>query len=104
MKVIDHEPQFWFLLGDGEALFLDVACGHGAVGYSVLIQLNREEEGRYAEEGSSYLSTLANAINYSAPGVIGSRSIYKDRNVSSKYDFSVMAAVREWQTEQERGI
>lgn len=99
MKVIDHEPSFWFLLREDDSLFLDVACEQSAVSYNVLIQLNDEEVTRYSEYGRPYLSELAESIHYSAPGVRGSASIYKSRNVSQKYDPQVMAAVRVWRTE-----
>lgn len=100
MKVIAHEPQLWFLMNDNGKLFFEVSCEHSAVSYSVLIELNPEEESHYENEGSVYLNRLAYDINYSAPGVRGSASIYKNRNVSSQRNHEVMAAVIEWRTEQ----
>ena len=98
MEVVDHEPHFWFLLREDGSLFLDVACEHSAVSYNVLIQLNDEETARYSKYSRQYLSELAESIHYSAPGVRGSTSLYKSRNVSSKYDAQVMAAVTAWRT------
>lgn len=84
MEVVDHEPRCWFLLRDRGALFLDASCEHRAVGYTVLIQLDADEASQYANGGRAYLNQLAQAIHESAPGAIGSRSPYKDRNIMSR--------------------
>jgi hypothetical protein len=96
LKVKDHIPAFWFLLTDDERWLFDVNCEHGAVGYSVLIELNEEERAQYATRGRSYLSALAEAINYSAPGVRDSDSIYKERDISMKYATKVTKAIELW--------
>ena len=82
MKVIDHEPGLWFLLGDDDRLFLEVNCEHSAVGYNVLIELDESERAQQTAQGRAYLSKSAEAINYSAPGARGSQSSYKSRNIS----------------------
>lgn len=97
MNVIDHEPHSWFLFDENGELFLDASCEHGAVGYSVLIQLNYEEVSKYSKEGRSYLNSLALQIHESAPGVIGSWSPYKSRNLTPLRKKDVMNAVRRWQ-------
>src|SRR6478609_781781 len=43
MQVIDHEPSSWFLVRDGERLFLDVNCSHGAVSYDFAMELDQRE-------------------------------------------------------------
>ena len=68
MQVIDQEPHFWFFFKEGEALLLDVNCNHGAVGYSVMIRLDAEEEAEYFRKGHDYLNWLAQAIQDSGPG------------------------------------
>jgi hypothetical protein len=98
MEVQDHEPQSWFLFKEGDALFIDAPCEHGAVGYNVLIQLNEQEISAYASEGRVYLSRLAQEIHESAPGVIGSRSPYKQRNVLKDHAAATMLAVERWRS------
>lgn len=100
MDVVDHEQGFWFLLSQGNRLFLDVNCEHSAVSYDVLIELDEDESARYAQIGRSYLSELAEAINYSAPGVRRTHSLYKERNVSSKYQEEVLSAIEAWRSER----
>ena len=39
MKVIDHEPQSWFLLEKDRAIFLDANCNHSFYGYTFTLQL-----------------------------------------------------------------
>jgi hypothetical protein len=95
MRVVDHEPGFWFLLAQDERLLLDVNCEHGAVGYDVLIELNEIERAEYLRRQHAYLSELAEVINYSAPGVRGSQSPYKVRNIWSQLGAHVVKAVSE---------
>lgn len=97
MKVIEHEPQLWFLLQDANSLILDVNCEHGAVGYDVLIELNANESSRYESNGRDYLTVLAGVINFSAPGARGSTSPYKERNIQHQRGEEVLAAIRAWQ-------
>ncbi|HGM5489669.1 TPA: hypothetical protein ACKP1B_001267 [Serratia fonticola] len=97
MKVIDHEPQMWFLLQDDDGLLLDVNCSHSAFGYSVLIELEEDETRNFQNEGHVYLNQLAGEINFSAPGVRGSSSPYQARNIRQARGDEVMAVVREWQ-------
>jgi hypothetical protein len=104
MKVIDHEPGLWFLLGDDDRLFLDVNCEHSAVGYTVLIELDESERAQQTAQGRAYLSKLAEAINYSAPGARGSQSSYKSRNISSQYGAQVSEAIRAWRSRQEQRV
>lgn len=93
MNVIDHEPASWFLVQHGDQLLLDVHCSHSFVSYTVLIALNAEETDLYRQKGHAYLDELAYAIHYSAPGVAGSQSRYKNRNVDRAFGAQVMAAI-----------
>jgi len=81
VTVIDHEPSGWFLVRDGERLLLDVNCSHSAVSYPFLMALNETERDAYAARGHAFISELADRIQYSAPGVIGSVSPYRDRDL-----------------------
>ena len=52
MDVVDHEPAAWFLLADGEQMFLDVNCeAGGGVGYSILLELTADERRAIVLEG-----------------------------------------------------
>jgi len=81
MQVIDHEPSSWFLVRDGERLFLDVNCSHGAVSYDFAMELDQREREGYGTEGRQFITALAEKVQNSAPGVRGSSSPYRDRNV-----------------------
>jgi hypothetical protein len=103
MKIIEHEPQFWFLLQDGIQLLLDVSCEYSFVGYSFLMVLNEDEVSCYKKEGRDYLSTLAEAINFSCPIARGSSSPYKQRNIQSLRGDEVLDAVCRWREEKVGG-
>ena len=96
MEVIDHGPYAWFLLRDGDALLLDAHCSHSAVDYSWLVELNAAERAAYAECGRAWLDEFAQAIHYSAPGVIGNRSPYRDRRVEAARGRQVSETIAAW--------
>ncbi|MBD8874642.1 hypothetical protein [Rhodanobacter sp. DHB23] len=96
MKVVDHEPHWWYLFEEAGNLFLDVNCSHGFLGYSYLIQLDMDESSRYREQGHGFVDQLAQAIQYTAPILQGSQSPYKDRDLSQSRRKHVMAAVAAW--------
>ncbi|MTW11753.1 hypothetical protein GM658_14195 [Pseudoduganella eburnea] len=99
MKVLDHEPQCWFLLEDEGSLLLDANCNHSFIGYDFLLRLNSEELAQYKTKGHDYLSWLADDIQNSAPILAASTSKYKDRNLSEAYSGRVLAAIRAWRGE-----
>lgn len=96
MRVIDHEPQSWFLLEDDRALYLDANCNHSFVSYDFLLKLDEEEAARFLKEGRAYISWLAQDIQNSAPILAASNSKYKGRDRSSEFSESVTAAVKDW--------
>ena len=96
MKVVDHEPHFWFLLEEAGVLFLDVNCSHSFLGYSFLIQLNTDESAKYREHGHDFINKIAQAIQYTAPILQVSESPYKGRDLSQSRSGSVTAAVAAW--------
>ena len=102
MDVVDHRPGGWFLVRDGDALLLDVHCSHGAVDYSVALELDEVERRGFAEQGAGYLDQLSEAIHYSAPGVRGSDSPYRDRLLPAPLSRSLDAAIAAW-VRQRRG-
>ncbi len=103
MKVIDHEPQSWFLLDDGGVLYLDAHCSHSAFDYSVLIALNSVETSAFAAKGRAYLKELAHDIHYSAPAILGNTSPFRSRNLTgSRGEESerANAAIEDWLASQ----
>lgn len=100
MKVIDHSPQFWYLLQDASDLILTVSCEHSFVGYDFTMKLNSNEITKYKQLGSAYLSELAEAINYSCPIARGSSSVFKERNIDAQYSDAIGQAVENWQATQ----
>jgi hypothetical protein len=97
MKVIDHEPQTWFLLEDAGVLFLDGNYNHSFTGYDWMIQLSADEMDRYRQRGRDFISWLAEDVQNSAPILEMSDSSYKPRRVSSALYAKASAAIKEWQ-------
>jgi hypothetical protein len=96
MRVIDHEPQWWFLLEEDGSLFLDANCSYGFVGYDFLLQLNPEELKAYAHEGRVFISRLATEIQNSVPIAKVSTSRFKGRDLSRTCSDKVTEAVKSW--------
>ena len=96
MKVLDHEPQWWFLLEDEGVLYLDANCNHSSISYDFLIRLEAGEVKKFRTEGRAYISRLASEIQNSAPILAVSTSKYNGRDLSQEYSERVIAAVKEW--------
>ncbi len=96
MDVVDHTPAGWFLLGDGDDLFLDVNRSHGVAGHSWLIPLDPAERRVYPDEGIAALDRLARAIQDSAPGARGTASEHRDRDLSDVRGREVLDAIGRW--------
>jgi hypothetical protein len=100
MKVIDHEPHWWFLLEEDGALIVDVNCNVSFFGYSFAMQMNPDEVAQYQSKGRSYIGELAQRIQDGAPFLKDSHSAFKERGVMAQYSDRIMAAVREWNAKQ----
>lgn len=100
MKVLDHEPYRWFLLEEGDTLYLDAHCSHSFIDYSFLIALDGAERAQFQAEGRSYLDRLSYDIHYSAPIVRESKSPWKGRNLTASLGDAVNEAVRRWRDGQ----
>ena len=96
MKVLDHEPQLWFLTEEGGSLFLYANCNHSFAGYSFMIELSPMEQTEYKSRGHSYLSWLAQDIQDTAPILAASNSPYKGRDVSEAHAKNLSAAIKSW--------
>lgn len=98
MQVVDHQPHAWFLLRENEALFLDVNCDHGAVGYSVMIELTADETSGYADRGRAFLDELARDVQDAGPS-----HGYRRRDVSADHAKAATAAIDAWREHRESG-
>ncbi|WP_051485880.1 hypothetical protein [Nocardioides sp. J54] len=68
LTVVDHEPAAWFLLAEGERLYLDARYSYSAViDDSALVELDATEREAWRTGGHAYLQRLAEAIHMSAP-------------------------------------
>jgi len=96
MDVLDHSPQRWSLLADGDQLYLDANVHEGAVGLSVLIALEAGEVRELQEKGVDFLDALSDDIQRSAPFARGSASRYRSRDLSASLEVEVAEAVDRW--------
>ena len=96
MIVVDHAPSWWFLVQDGDVLLLDVHCSHGAVDYPWTMALTADEAARYRAEGRGFLDTLAKDVQWTAPGVLGSGSPYRGRDIGGERRKPVTAEIARW--------
>jgi hypothetical protein len=96
MKVIDHEPQMWFLLEDSGTLFLDGNYNHSFVGYDWMIQLNQAEVDQYRSRGRDFINWLAEDVQNSAPVLKVSTSSYQARRVPDALYKVASAAIEGW--------
>jgi hypothetical protein len=96
MRVLEHQPNAWFLIEDECGFILDVNCNHSYFSYSFSMILNQGEQDRYVEDGVDYLDRLADSINCSAPIAAASNSIYKARKLDDSYSDKITAAITEW--------
>ena len=104
MQVVDHEPYAWFLLHDGNTLLLDVNCSHGAVGYEWTMVLNAEEVAHFHALGRDFIAQLAERVQWTAPGVLGSTSPYLGRKVDVDIREQVNLAVKAWNQNRRESI
>ena len=100
MRVIDHEPQSWFLLEDSGALFLDGNYNHSFVGYDWMIQLNQAEVDQFRIRGREFINWLAEDVQNSVPLLKASTSPYKARRVPDALYNRASAAIEEWQEDR----
>ena len=96
MDVLDHEPHWWFLLQDGDALLLDVHCSHGPVDYDWTMVLNDGEVAQYRAAGRAFINSLAEKVQWTAPGARGSSSPCLGRNLGASARQQVSAAIMHW--------
>lgn len=96
MEVLEYGPHAWYLLGDGQQMYLDVNCNHSFAYYSFTMQLNSGEVAKYRRQGIAYLDKLAQDVQHSAPGEVGSASSYKHRVVPPHVGEAATIAIKKW--------
>ena len=101
MTVIEHEPQHWFLLEEGGALFLDGRYSHSFVDYAHPMRLNEAEAEAYRREGRAAVQKLYDRVQYTAPGLRASTSPYKGRREPKDVEDRMYAAILAWKAERE---
>ncbi|WP_151774160.1 hypothetical protein [Streptomyces abyssomicinicus] len=68
LRYVDHQPGAWFLVQQGDSLYLDARYSYSAViDDSALIELDPAERSAYSKGGHEYLRQLAGKIHMSAP-------------------------------------
>ncbi len=100
MKVVDHEPQSWFLLEDSGSLFLDGNYSHSFIGYDWMIQLSDQEMKQFRQRGREFVDWLTRDIQNSVPILEVSKSSYKARRVPHVLHERASAAIKEWQEQR----
>ncbi len=86
MRVLLGEPAGWYLLEDNGELYLDVNVSNSAVGYSVLLCLDRAKRAAFAKRGRGFADELAVRIGQSPDK-------YRKRNITGMLDNQVTEAV-----------
>ena len=89
MRVLDHAPQAWWLLGDGERRFLDVRCSGVLADYSLLLELTDGEQRRIAQAGHAGCAALAARVQ-------ADPQAHVSRDVTADNGAAVLAAVLAW--------
>ena len=102
MEVIETGAYGWYLLREEAEWILDVLCSHSFVDYRFIIRMNDSEIKAYQSGGTGYLDRLAHEIHYSAPGVLGSSSVFKPRKANAELQEIVDKAIARY-VEKTRG-
>jgi hypothetical protein len=93
MRVVSHEPGFWYFLGKGNKCYLDVNCSLLLVDVSILVELSAEEYSEYQARGREALQNFAMRISRSPKDYFG-------RNADEQVQKEALEAIKEWQAEK----
>jgi hypothetical protein len=102
MEVVETGVYGWYLLRNQADWVLDVLCSHSFVDYRFIMRMNASEIEAYQSGGAGYLDRLAHDIHYSAPGVLGSSSVFIPRNATAELKEIVDEAIVRY-TKRARG-
>ena len=101
MEVVDHKPNYWYLLKEDESFYLDGNYNHSFIGYSFTIRLTSDEKEKYKDEGATYLSNLSDEIQDTAPILKISTSHFKGREIKGKVAEDITQAIVKWRNAHE---
>jgi hypothetical protein len=94
MKVIDYDPQFWFLLQDDNFYYLSIRCQQSFAEYELLIQLTQDECKEHHASGHGYIGELAERVNYRVRD-------YQSRDISKQRGDLVHQTIMAWKSTQD---
>jgi hypothetical protein len=94
VEVIQYETAAWYLLREGGHYYLDVNCMRPVVSFSILLQLNDDEEPEYNALGRIFLEFLAAEIRFRP-------SRYWSRHLTGPLAERAREAVTNWQRAQQ---
>jgi len=100
VKVIDSEKNWWFLLEEDGALYLDGNYEASFVGYDCMIRLTDEEVVQYQKRGREFISWLASDVQNTAPILKVSTSPYKGRRLTGLLSERALNAIDQWKASQ----
>jgi len=89
MDLLAQEAGTWYLLSDGEHIYLDIRTGLLGQGFWLLLILNESERNGYRAGGLPYITALAKTVQLHARA-------YFLRNEPIEKQRIVFAAVEEW--------
>jgi hypothetical protein len=90
MRIVDYQASSWFLAEEDGALFLDVNCSNGPVGFSLLTRLTDDERDRIAREGRGATDAIARHLQDHAT------ASFAERNLGPEWQARLNAAVSAW--------
>ena len=92
MKVVHHLRGVYYLLKHNGQYFFDVNSERGAVGFSISIALNEEQETAFRKYGTGYLQELAEIVHQE-------QASYLELQVSQHITMSMRKAIVLWKKE-----
>ena len=100
MKVVESEKDWWFLLEEDGALYLDGNYEASFVGYDCMIRLTAEEAVQYQKRGREFINWLASDIQNTTPILKVSTSPYKARRITGAIAERALDAIEKWKVSQ----
>lgn len=95
MRVVDLNPQFWILLEDAGALYLDVTWPQGHTTFDFAMPLTSDEAEEYRRGGRTYINELARAVAKSNAGQ-SSDSPFGGRTLPADYKKMLSVTMEAW--------
>jgi hypothetical protein len=89
MNVVDHQPGGWFLLEDAGQHYIDVNCSQSAVGFSLLLRLDDDENAKLRARGRAFADEFAEEVSYRS-------SRYQSRAIQGAVAAKAHVAIDRW--------